>query len=853
MSTVIGEKYGGKATKNVTNGATVTDTAAILTSGSATFSVLSITGTDTVWRDAGNPSDPANPYRYMIVGDSSGDVPGGGAAMGTARLTVSGRARLIETSHAFIGHGRGSQGQADVSDGGIWTIGKQSVGFARPYGALGIGLNGGSGLLRVLNGGTVDLGGGNDTLITNGQTLSAPWSLAAGVDAGSSGTVIVAGAGAKLSSGGVVDIGEQGEGTLLVGGLSDLSLQDGGTVSAFELDVGLKAGSNGLVRIGTAGSVTAVVFDIGFAGNGTVEVNGGGHLTGIFDGSQMRIGGSTGGIGALFVNGGTVASSVITVGAGGQGQVSVAGGALVASAIDVGTSGRGRLVVADAGTATISGGLHIGVVSGGTGTVLVSGGTLVGHQISVGESGSGLLSVGAGGMVNIGTHTLTIGSGTVSVDGTNARLLAGSMWLSNSLANGDTARLSVGTGAVVQSGSATMSTNTVVELNGGLLIASGLTMQANSTVHGYGRVDGAISTAGTVIAEGGLLELGGALSALPAAGPTDPLSPSPSKTSTGAVQISNHGTLQLDAASSGVSITFGTGRDQMLILRAPGTSFAVPLRGLFNNDVIAFTFAGGMTIASARYIAATSDIEITRSDNSTYLLTDATFDAGADTSLLSGYDAATGNAFIQVACFASGTLIETTTGEVPVEALTKGTRLRTVLGGTEEPIIWLGHRHVNCVAHPEPRKVWPVRVSSGAFGADLPKRDLWLSPDHAVFINDVLIPVIRLVNGTSIRQIPVPEVTYWHVELRRHDVIRAEGLPAESYLATGDRSNFENGGGPVRLFPDFNARMWEAQGCAELVQVGPKLLAVRKMLARLAEQAANTTGAPRLRSTKVRR
>ena len=35
-------------------------------------------------------------------------------------------------------------------------------------------------------------------------------------------------------------------------------------------------------------------------------------------------------------------------------------------------------------------------------------------------------------------------------------------------------------------------------------------------------------------------------------------------------------------------------------------------------------------------------------------------------------------------------------------------------------------------------------------------------------------------------------VTYCHIELRRHDVLYAEAMPAESYLDTGDRRNFEN-------------------------------------------------------------
>jgi hypothetical protein len=141
---------------------------------------------------------------------------------------------------------------------------------------------------------------------------------------------------------------------------------------------------------------------------------------------------------------------------------------------------------------------------------------------------------------------------------------------------------------------------------------------------------------------------------------------------------------------------------------------------------------------------------------------------------------------------------------------------------------------VDCARHPQPSKVWPVRVSAGAFGPGRPYRDLWVSPDHALLVGDVLIPVKYLINGTSIAQMQVDEVTYYHVKLPLHAVILAEGLPAESYLDTGDRSNFANGGGPIALYPDFSSRIWDAEGCAPLVVTGPQLDAARRWVNGLA-------------------
>ena len=41
-------------------------------------------------------------------------------------------------------------------------------------------------------------------------------------------------------------------------------------------------------------------------------------------------------------------------------------------------------------------------------------------------------------------------------------------------------------------------------------------------------------------------------------------------------------------------------------------------------------------------------------------------------------------------------------------------------------------------------------------------------------------PVKHLINGVTVAQVPVDEVTYYHVELPRHSVLLAQGLPAES-------------------------------------------------------------------------
>src|SRR5665213_2658973 len=201
-----------------------------------------------------------------------------------------------------------------------------------------------------------------------------------------------------------------------------------------------------------------------------------------------------------------------------------------------------------------------------------------------------------------------------------------------------------------------------------------------------------------------------------------------------------------------------------------------------------------------------------------------------------------GTVITEVACFVEGTRISATQGEIPVEIIQPGDQLQT-RGRGAATVVWVGHRDVDCRRHPRPENVWPVRVRAGAFGNDQPGRDLFLSPDHAVFFDGALIPIRYLVNGATIIQEPRNKVTYWHVELDKHGVIFAEGLPCESYLDTGNRSAFVNGGTAVRMHPDFALRVWEAEACAPLVRDGAKLEAARKSLLERAVARGHATTA----------
>jgi len=103
---------------------------------------------------------------------------------------------------------------------------------------------------------------------------------------------------------------------------------------------------------------------------------------------------------------------------------------------------------------------------------------------------------------------------------------------------------------------------------------------------------------------------------------------------------------------------------------------------------------------------------------------------------------------------------------------------------------------VQTCALPISETVAPIRIRRDAFTDGVPHRDLILSPEHSVPVTgtpDVLIPVRYLVNdSTVVREPTFGIVEYFHLELDRHGILLAEGLPAESYLDTGNRDFFEN-------------------------------------------------------------
>jgi len=143
-------------------------------------------------------------------------------------------------------------------------------------------------------------------------------------------------------------------------------------------------------------------------------------------------------------------------------------------------------------------------------------------------------------------------------------------------------------------------------------------------------------------------------------------------------------------------------------------------------------------------------------------------------------------------CFYPGTRLATADGEIAVQDVTEGTMLKTATGAVL-PVRWVGWSEIS-LRFADPLRALPVRITAGALADGVPARDLLVSPDHAVFIDDVLIQAGALVNGNSIiREENVPDsFRYYHIELATHELLLAEGCPAESFVDNVDRMHFHN-------------------------------------------------------------
>ncbi len=194
-----------------------------------------------------------------------------------------------------------------------------------------------------------------------------------------------------------------------------------------------------------------------------------------------------------------------------------------------------------------------------------------------------------------------------------------------------------------------------------------------------------------------------------------------------------------------------------------------------------------------------------------------------------------------IPCFLAGTKIATRRGEIAVEDLRPGDHVMVRDGGFA-PIRWIGSYCANARGDAFEMAA-PIKIPRGAMGRGVPTRDLYVSPNHRVWMKDarfemlfdereVLIPAKQLVGWKGITQVSyVPTPEYFHILFDAHQIILSDGMLTESFHPSElslDHFEHETRDELLRMFP-------------ELIEVAAKGSAARRCLkrheARLAVQS----------------
>lgn len=469
-----------------------------------------------------------------------------------------------------------------------------------------------------------------------------------------------------------------------------------------------------------------------------------------------------------------------------------------------------------------------GSVPGPNDTALIQGSSAAPASVSIAAG-----ETEAVGSVQLnGFDTLTLGAGATLVDsGAFVGLGAGQTGSTNQV--------------ILQGG--TIETAATGTNQSGVLIA-GISLDASTTISGFGVVEsGTANAPGTIVGRGTFIASGGTLDVIGSMNQSQSLNFAVDRSQAGSTLEFGGGMVPGDykvsftGSGNGGTVEFAAGA-----LPSEPAGYTYPATGpALNNmgvgDELVFLGQSVMSVSvgtgTATGITAPY-LHVVLGSGGTATGSENFFLLGSSPGVASDYQVVTGpdgqqDAVREIACFVRGTRIATARGEVAVEELREGDRLLTAAGSLR-PLRWVGRRAmVTAFIRPEDREAeLPVRIARGALGGGLPKRDLLVSPEHAMLLDGVLIPAGALVNGVSITRCDTLEVIeYYHLELPTHDVILAEGAPSESYLDTGNRCMFEN---VAEYVARYGFDLPAMEPCLPIVKEGAALETVRHRLAEIA-------------------
>jgi hypothetical protein len=247
----------------------------------------------------------------------------------------------------------------------------------------------------------------------------------------------------------------------------------------------------------------------------------------------------------------------------------------------------------------------------------------------------------------------------------------------------------------------------------------------------------------------------------------------------------------LDFPSGNLTLNAGGDPNAIFIIKSDGLNISsgtsIMLANGANSCNIFFVVDGAVDLGSSADVIGNilSTESITLSGNN--IVIGRLLTTGGAITLLNGASLIT-NICI---CYAKGTKILTPHGYISVENLSAGDEIFTFGDIPDEykptkrshpklqKIVWAGYftaTNLNAKTH-------PICIRRNALGMGVPRNDVFVSPNHGIFINDKFVSAKNLINGSTIYQdTSRKSVEYYHIETEKHSIIMADGLCAESFL-----------------------------------------------------------------------
>jgi len=199
------------------------------------------------------------------------------------------------------------------------------------------------------------------------------------------------------------------------------------------------------------------------------------------------------------------------------------------------------------------------------------------------------------------------------------------------------------------------------------------------------------------------------------------------------------------------------------------------------GDTVVLATGEEITLTESGLVLADSDADI-GTNTFTYTVEDE--EGNTDIGLV--------NLTTAAPCFAAGTLITTSKGDVPIEKLKPGDMIQTLDCGFQ-PLRWIGSRQLTQAELMALPNLQPITISAGALAPGLPNQNLTVSPQHRVMLSskiakrlfgstEVLVAAKELRGhlGIDLSANDGCGVMYWHILFDDHQIVFSNGALTES-------------------------------------------------------------------------